>query len=128
MPLPRTSRLASWLKLTRPRRLADRDPNEGSTDPMVPEYWVLGEAVQDRIIAAGYEQDIVDGIAVDIHDSLQASAVIENELCPAILNAGSEEELLAAIAKLQEEYRHLEWHARSGQAYLESVTQKLQAK
>lgn len=95
---------------------------------MVPEYWQLGEAVQDRIIAAGYEQEIVDGIAVDIHDSLQASSLIENELCPAILAAESDEDLISALSKLQAEYLHLEWHARAGQTYLQSVLDKLQAR
>jgi hypothetical protein len=127
MPWPKMNRQGSWPKQTRPPELTDRDPNEGSIDPMVPEYWGLGEAVQDRILAAGYEQESVDGIAVDIHDALQASTLIETELCPAIVDASSKSDLCEAVLRLQIEYRHLEWHARSGQAYLAAVLQMLQA-
>lgn len=102
-----------------------RDPNEGSTDPMVEEYWLLGEAVQDRILSLGYRQEEVDGIAVDIHDILQAADLVKSEIAPAILGAGSPEELAAAIERLKFELCHLEWHGRSGQRYLESVQAQL---
>jgi hypothetical protein len=77
--------------------LDERDPNEGSIDPMVEEYWLLGENLQDRILAAGYSQETVDGIAVDIHDLLQATDLVKSELAPAVLAAQSNEELLAAV-------------------------------
>lgn len=99
--------------------MTDRDPNEGSTDPMVPEHWLLGEAVQDRLLATGYEQEGVDGIAVDIHDLLQAADLIKEELAPAILAANSNEEVRQAAMRLMAEFRHLEWHGRAGRAYLE---------
>ncbi|HTQ11716.1 MAG TPA: hypothetical protein VMI31_16770, partial [Fimbriimonadaceae bacterium] len=58
------------------------DPNEGSTDPMVPEHWKLGEDLQDRIRDAGYESETVEGIAVDVHDLLQACDRIRDEIVP----------------------------------------------
>ena len=107
--------------------MTDRDPNEGSTDPMVPEHWLLGEAAQDKILATGYEQEGVDGIAVDIHDLLQAADFIRDELAPAVVNAGSNIELEAALNRLSQEFAHVEWHARSAQAYLKSVIAKFEA-
>jgi hypothetical protein len=101
--------------------MSERDPNEGSIDPMVPEYWLLGEQVQDHILAAGYDQETVDGIAVDIHDLLQAADLVRDQLAPAILAAKSPEDLNAAVGRLRQEFHHLEWHGRSGQRYLESV-------
>ena len=105
--------------------MPERDPNEGSTDPMVPDYWLLGEAIQDRIIAAGYDQETVDGIAVDIHDSLQAADLIEADLGPSLVKATTKEELQQAILRLQNEFRHLEWHGKAAQAYLDSVLNAL---
>jgi hypothetical protein len=103
----------------------DRDPNEGSIDPMVEEYWLLGESLQDRILAAGYSQEKVDGIAVDVHDILQAADLIKSELAPAVLNATTPEEFDSAIERLKAELHHLEWHGGSGQRYLESVRSQL---
>ncbi|MBC8063782.1 MAG: hypothetical protein H7Y17_03060 [Chlorobia bacterium] len=108
--------------------MSDRDPNEGSIDPMEPEYWLLGEAIQDRILAAGYKQETVDGIAVDIHDLLQAADLIRTQLAPAILNASSDAELAQAVDRLKIEFHHLEWHGAAGQRYLESVLQQIQSK
>ncbi len=99
----------------------NHDPNEGSTDPMVADYWLLGEAVQDRILEAGYDQETVDGIAVDIHDVLQAADLIRDHLAPAILNSSNHEELEEAIKRLRHEFHHLEWHGQSGRRYLQSV-------
>ena len=92
---------------------------------MVEEYWLLGEALQDRILAAGYSQERVDGIAVDIHDILQAADLIKSDLAPAILAAKTPEDLDAAVERLRFELHHLEWHGRSGQNYLESVRSQL---
>ncbi len=101
------------------------DPNEGSTDPMVPEYWLLGEAAQDRIISEGYQQESVDGIAVDIHDLLQAADNIKEALAPAIVNASSKEALVEALKKLQEEIRHIAWHCDAAKTYLDEAASKL---
>ncbi len=99
--------------------MSDRgpDPNEGSTDPMVQEYWLLGEEVQDKIRAAGYESETVEGIAVDIHDLLQAADRIRDDLAPMILSA----DLTALGAKLDElrlEMNHLRWHAENAEEFL----------
>jgi len=101
--------------------LEERDPNEGSIDPMVEEYWLLGEALQDRILAAGYEQDKVDGIAVDIHDLLQAADLIRIELAQAVVGADSPEGLRQAIQRLRGEFHHVAWHGASGTRYLDSA-------
>jgi hypothetical protein len=91
------------------------DPNEGSTDPMVPEHWRLGEDLQDRIRAAGYESETVDGIAVDIHDLLQACDRIRDEIIPAAL-AGID--LAADLHRLRLELSHIHWHTIAADAYL----------
>ncbi len=101
--------------------MTDRDPNEGSTDPMVAEFWQLGEAVQDRLIEAGFESETVEGIAVDIHDLLQASERINSTLAPAILEAKSAEELQTAIAALKWEMDHIRWHGQNASDYLQSL-------
>ncbi len=93
------------------------DPNEGSTDPMVPEFWKLGEDLQDRIREAGYESDTVEGIAVDVHDLLQACSRIQDEIIPAALS-GSDGELADHLRKLQFELTHVGWHARAGNLHL----------
>jgi len=101
------------------------DPNEGSIDPMIPEYWKLGEDVQDRIISEGYEQDSVDGIAVDIHDLLQAADRIREELAPAILGAESKEAVVEALKKLRFEIHHIAWHCDAARIYLDEAAEKL---
>jgi hypothetical protein len=103
----------------------DRDPNEGSIDPMVEEYWLLGEALQDRILAAGYAQESVDGIAVDVHDLLQAADLVRTELAQAVISAKTREQFDQAVSRLQQEFHHLAWHGRSGDAYLSSVVEYL---
>lgn len=105
--------------------MTERDPNEGSTDPMIAEYWQLGEAVQDRILETGYDQETVDGIAVDIHDLLQAADLIRDSLAPKVLESSTREELHEAIERLNHEFHHLEWHAQTGQRYLKFVMDQL---
>lgn len=102
--------------------MSDRgpDPNEGSTDPMVQEYWLLGDDVQDKIRAAGYESETVEGIAVDIHDLLQAADRIRDELAPAILTADIVA-LAGAIEELKKELAHIRWHAEDGVEFLDKA-------
>ena len=95
-----------------------RDPNEGSTDPMVPEHWRLGEDLQDRIRDAGYDSDTVEGIAVDVHDLMQACDRIRDEIIPAAL-AASTADLTAHVKQLQFELSHIRWHATAGEAHLQ---------
>lgn len=98
--------------------MTDRDPNEGSTDPMVAEYWVLGEAVQDKLIASGYESETVEGIAVDIHDILQAADRIRETLAPAILGSETRPDIQTRMAELKDELNHIQWHCMNAQSYL----------
>lgn len=88
---------------------------------MVAEYWVLGEAVQDKLIAAGYESETVEGIAVDIHDILQAADRIKETLAPAILASGSEQDIQLQMAELKNELSHVQWHCINAQTYLGSA-------
>lgn len=87
---------------------------------MVPEYWLLGEDVQDKVRLAGYEAETVEGIAVDIHDVLQAAEKIEQELAPAILTADPAviKEKLEALA---EEFAHIRWHCDAALEYLQAA-------
>lgn len=101
------------------------DPNEGSTDPMVPEHWKLGEDLQDQIRDAGYDSVTVDGIAVDIHDLLQACDRIREEIVPAAL-AGGHDGLVAGLKQLHTELAHIRWHTRSADAYLRSALSVLE--
>ena len=84
---------------------------------MVPEYWRLGEDLQDRIRDAGYESETVEGIAVDIHDLLQASDRIRDEILPTAL-AGTDKELAGHIKRLQFEIAHIGWHVEAAEAHL----------
>jgi hypothetical protein len=93
----------------------ERDPNEGSTDPMVPEHWRLGEDLQDHIRDAGYQSEEVDGIAVDVHDLLQASDRIRDEIIPAILAGG---DIATNLKLLQFELGHIRWHADAAEAHI----------
>jgi len=106
--------------------MADRDPNEGSTDPMVAEYWLLGESVQDRIISEGYEHEGVDGIAVDIHDLLQSADRIREELGALTIEAADRAALIEALRKLDFEFGHIAWHCRAAQDYLAQATTNLE--
>jgi len=100
------------------------DPNKDRNDPMVPEYWDLGEAVQDKIRTAGYESPQVEGIAVDIHDLLQAADAIRDLLAPAILTA-TPEALPTALAQLQDEIAHLRWHCNNAIPYLQAASEQV---
>ena len=93
------------------------DPNEGSTDPMVPEHWKLGEDFQDRILAAGYDAETVDGIAVDVHDLLQTADRIRDEIIPAAMER-SGVEFVEELKLLKAEIAHIRWHTVSAEAYL----------
>lgn len=100
------------------------DPNKDSTDPMVAEYWQLGEDVQDHIRSAGYEPEGVEGIAVDLHDLLQAAEKIRDELAPAVLGA-SGHVLADALIALQAEISHMRWHCDAAAEYLEASIETL---
>src|SRR3954468_17041733 len=91
------------------------DPNEGSTDPMIPEHWQLGEDLQDRVRAAGYDPETVEGLAVDIHGLLQSSDRIRDEIVPTMLAGGG---LSENLRKLQSEIAHLRWHTLAADGYL----------
>lgn len=100
------------------------DPNKERNDPMVPEYWELGESVQDRILASGYESPEVEGIAVDIHDVLQAADRIREELGPKIL-ASTPDQLDKALQELVDELNHIRWHCEAGTEFLKSAREAL---
>lgn len=100
------------------------DPNKERNDPMVPDYWLMGEDVQDKIRLAGYESETVEGIAVDLHDLLQAADRIREELAPAIL-AAEPAELKATLAALREEIDHIRWHCDAAEAYLDAASKVL---
>src|SRR5437868_4320865 len=102
-----------------------RDPNEGSTDPMVAEHWRLGEDLQDRIREAGYESEEVEGIAVDVHDLLQACDRIRDEIIPAAL-AAPEQELAGHLNRLEAELAHIRWHTQAGETHLRRALAVLQ--
>lgn len=105
--------------------MTDRDPNEGSTDPMEPDFWLLGEAVQDKILAAGYEAEFVEGIAVDIHDLLQAADRIRLQLGPAILESQSKDDVRVAIQGLKQEFEHVRWHGANASGFLDKALEKI---
>jgi hypothetical protein len=93
------------------------DPNEGSTDPMIAEHWRLGEDLQDRIRDAGYESESVEGIAVDVHDLLQACDRIRDEIIPAAL-ADEGDALAGRLKELQFELSHIRWHTEAAESHL----------
>jgi hypothetical protein len=101
------------------------DPNEGSTDPMVPEHWKLGEDFQDRIRDAGYDSETVEGIAVDIHDILQATDRIRQEIVPAAMNATGHE-FASELKRLQLEVAHIRWHTQSAEGFLRKALSVLE--
>lgn len=100
------------------------DPNKERNDPMVPEYWLLGEDVQDKVRLAGFETETVEGIAVDIHDLLQAADKIEQELAPAIL-AAEPEAIRERLLELAQEFEHIRWHCEAAQDYLRAAAEKI---
>ena len=95
------------------------DPNKERNDPMVAEYWQLGEDVQDKVRAAGYESPEVEGIAVDIHDLLQAADRIREELAPRIVSSDPAQ-IRQALADLKEELDHVRWHCDAATDYLDA--------
>jgi hypothetical protein len=105
--------------------MTDRDPNEGSTDPMEPDFWLLGEAVQDKILAAGYEAESVEGIAVDIHDLLQAADRIRLHLGPALLESQDKDQIRQALEGLKFEFDHVRWHGASARDFLTKALEKI---
>ena len=101
------------------------DPNKDRNDPMVQEYWLLGDDAQDVIRAAGYDAETVEGIAVDIHDVLQAADRIREEFTPAILNAADPMALQAALVALREEFSHIAWHCEAAVGFLNQAEQAI---
>jgi hypothetical protein len=97
-----------------PVETAGPDPNAGSTDPMVADYWKLGEDLQDRIRDAGYESEIVEGIAVDVHDLLQACDRVREEIIPEALTG----DLVVQLKRLQFELSHIRWHTQAAETHL----------
>ena len=95
--------------------MESRDPNEGSIDPMVPEHWKLGEDLQDKIRDAGYESEAVEGIAVDVHDLLQACDRIREEIIPSALSGT---DMAAPLKQLQFELSHIRWHTLAAEEHL----------
>ena len=105
------------------------DPNKDRNDPMAPEYWLLGEDLQDRIRAAGYESPTVDGIAVDFHDLLQSAARIEQVLSPGLVGLPPDDraKLLELMRELRYEFEHIGWHCQSASAYLGDAINQIEA-
>jgi hypothetical protein len=97
------------------------DPTKVRNDPMVPDYWLVGEDLQDKIRAAGYDAETVDGIAVDYHDLLQAASRIETEIVPAILatEPTDSEKLSQLLEELRFEFNHVRWHGEAAEGYLQ---------
>jgi hypothetical protein len=95
------------------------DPNKDRNDPMIPEYWLLGEDVQDKIRTSGYDSPTVEGIAVDIHDLLQAANRIE-EIASGIVAADKEDSagLNKLMLELKFEFEHIGWHCESASSHL----------
>jgi len=91
---------------------------------MHPEYWALGESVQDRIVAAGYDHGSVDGIAVDLHDLLQAADLVRDCLGPKVIDG---EDLRGALEALRAEIHHLKWHCESADRYLQAAEAAISA-
>jgi hypothetical protein len=100
------------------------DPNKDSNDPMISEYWLLGEDVQDKIRKAGYNAEEVEGIAIDIHDILQAADRIRDEIAPRIV-AADPEDLRDLLKDFAAEVDHIRWHCDSASAYLADAQSQL---
>ena len=105
------------------------DPNKDRNDPMVPQYWLLGEDLQDKIRAAGYDSPTVDGIAVDLHDLLQSAVRIQEELASAIVKLPAEDspKLLELLRELKFEFAHVGWHCESAVAYVSAAIDQLES-
>lgn len=96
------------------------DPNVDRNDPMVPEFWQLGEDLQDGVRNAGFEMTTVEGIAVDVHDLLQAAEVLKTELIPAAIQA-SGTDLPERLVVLEAELEHIRWHCEAAIRYLQAA-------
>ncbi|MEZ0327144.1 MAG: hypothetical protein ACAH95_14690 [Fimbriimonas sp.] len=94
------------------------DPNKDRNDTIVPEYWTLGEDFQDSIRRAGYESETVEGIAVDIHDILQAADVIR-------ATVEGEGELKDKVELLIFELDHIRWHCDAAIEHLTAAKAKM---
>jgi len=105
------------------------DPNKVRNDPMVPEYWLAGEDVQDKIRAAGFDAATVDGIAVDIHDLLQSAKRIEEEIVPQLAETSLEDQqkLLELLKELRYEFDHIGWHSASATKYLDDAVEAIES-
>jgi len=106
-----------------------QDPNKDRNDPMMPEYWQLGEDLQDRIRVAGYDSPTVEGIAVDVHDLLQSSASIQEVLIPDVLGVFDTQDRTALIEKLKVlkfEFSHVGWHCVAAAQYLTAAIESLE--
>lgn len=95
---------------------------------MVPEFWQLGEELQDTIRHAGFEAESVEGIAVDVHDLLQAAEKIRVMLGPRIMVANAEERdtLRQVIRELAFEFDHIRWHCDAAVEYLDAAARRLE--
>jgi hypothetical protein len=95
---------------------------------MVPEYWQMGEDLQDAIRRAGFEADAVEGIAVDVHDLLQAAEKIRLLLGPRMLLASEEErnDLRQVLRELAFEFDHIRWHCDAAVEFLDAAARKLE--
>jgi len=94
---------------------------------MVPEYWQLGEDIQDTIRKAGFETAAVEGIAVDVHDLLQAAEKIQKQIGPRLLLATDEErdELRGNLRELAFELDHIRWHCDAAIEFLDAAVSRL---
>jgi hypothetical protein len=106
------------------------DPNKDRNDPMVPEYWLLGEDLQDKIRAAGYEPPTVEGIAIDLHDLLQSAKRIEEELASGIVAASPADsaKLIELMRALKFEFEHIAWHCGSASEYLANAIKEIEGR
>jgi len=122
----KTNRPAAWPRKRMHRPKMSVDPNKDRNDPMVPEFWLLGEDLQDKIRAAGYESPIVEGIAVDLHDLLQSAVRIQDELASAIVKLPPDDpKVVELLTELRYEFQHIGWHCQSAATYLTSAIDQL---
>lgn len=95
---------------------------------MVFEFWELGESVQDAVRHAGVETDSVEGIAVDLHDILQAADRVREEFVPQLLAASHDDRgaIREALAQLRYELDHIAWHCAAADRYLAEAERQLE--
>ncbi len=90
------------------------DPNKDRNDSIEPGYWSLGEDFQEAIQKAGYESESVEGIAVDLHDLLQAADLIRSTV-------EGEGSLESKMETLLFELDHIRWHCDAAIEHLEAA-------